>query len=103
MATRIIAEIEQAMLTELSNHQMERLHKVLTRCLGDLVAAEEKAADESQNEYLPAAFIAAKRVEGCSAKSLRYYQSTIQNMLNGVGKPVKHITTDDLRRYCSTE
>ena len=99
MSTRLIGEIEQAMLLDLNNHQMERLHKVLQRCLGDIVSIEEKADDDGQNERLPTAFIAAKRVEGCSSKSLRYYESTIQNMLNGVSKPIKHITTDDLRRY----
>lgn len=97
MSTRLIVEIEQAMLSELNNQQMERLRKVLQRHLGHFPSEEESDAD--QNERLPSAFIAAKRVEGCSSKSLRYYESTIQNMLTGVAKPVKHITTDDLRRY----
>jgi hypothetical protein len=72
MSTRFIVEIEQAMLPDLNNHQMERLHKVLQRCLGDIVSTEEKADDDGQNKQLPTAFIAAKRVEGCSGKSLRY-------------------------------
>ena len=97
MANQLIVEIEQAMLSELNNHQMERLRNVLQRHLGHL-HSDEKFEDD-QNERLPTAFIAAKRVEGCSSKSLRYYESTIQNMLIGVAKPVKHITTDDLRRY----
>ena len=97
MANQLIVEIEQAMLVDLNNHQMERLHKVLQRLLGHLDS--EESPEDNQNERLPTAFIAAKRVEGCSSKSLRYYESTIQNMLNGVEKPVKHITTDDLRRY----
>ena len=97
MPNRLIVEIEQAMLPELDNYQMERLHKVLHRVLGSMPPKDENAGD--QNERLPAAFIAAKRVEGCSSKSLRYYESTIQNMLAAVAKQVKHITTDDLRQY----
>jgi len=97
MANQLIVEIEQAMLSDLNNHQMERLRKVLQRHLGHLGTNEE--LEQDQNERLPTAFIAAKRVEGCTSKSLRYYESTIQNMLIGVAKPVKHITTDDLRRY----
>ena len=97
MPNRRIVEIEQAMLAELNNQQMERLHKVLHRVLGHMRSENELADD--QNERLPAAFIAAKRVEGCSNKSLRYYESTIQNMLVAVSKQVKHITTDDLRQY----
>lgn len=44
-------------------------------------------------------FITAKRVEGCSEKTLKYYSITIKNMLNTVNKSVHHITTDDLRTY----
>ena len=44
-------------------------------------------------------FLAAKRVEGCSEKTIRYYDSTIRNVLTAIGKEVKHVTTDDLRVY----
>ena len=44
-------------------------------------------------------FITAKRIEGCSEKTLRYYQKTIAALIAGVGKAVRQITTDDLRRY----
>ena len=98
MSDRLITDIEQAMLPELNNHQMECLRKALRHHLYQF-SQEEKTLDADQNERLPVAFIAAKRVEGCSEKSLRYYRSTIQNMLTDVAKPVKHITTDDLRRY----
>ena len=46
-------------------------------------------------------FICAKSVEGCSEKSIKYYKSTIENMLNTIGKSVKYITTEDLREYLS--
>ncbi|MBD5543375.1 MAG: hypothetical protein HDR01_03790 [Lachnospiraceae bacterium] len=45
------------------------------------------------------AFIAAKRIEGCSEKTLRYYQSTIDTMIVGIGKSVRKIVTEDLRGY----
>ena len=44
-------------------------------------------------------FLSAKRVEGCSEKSMRYYESTIRNALATVGKNVKDVSTDDLRQY----
>lgn len=44
-------------------------------------------------------FIAAKRIEGCSEKSLKYYDSTIRLMLGIVAKPVREISTDNLRGY----
>ena len=45
------------------------------------------------------AFITAKRIEGCSEKTLSYYRKTIEALIAGVGKAVQQITTDDLRRY----
>ena len=99
MENQLITDIEQEMLTHLDNHQMEQLHKILTHYLRDVsVSTITRSADAGSEDHL-VSFIAAKRVEGCSGKSLRYYESTIQNMLIAVDKPVKHITTDDLRQY----
>jgi site-specific recombinase XerD len=44
-------------------------------------------------------FLSAKRIEGCSEKTLNYYKSTIETMLNKLNKEVKHIVTDDIRGY----
>ena len=44
-------------------------------------------------------FIAAKRIEGCSEKTLKYYQTTIDAMVVALGKNVRHILTEDLRTY----
>ena len=100
MESRLITDIEQEMLAHLDNHQMERLHGVLTHYLRGVTSAPpEVKSDEPDPKRHLESFIAAKRVEGCSGKSLRYYESTITNMFSSVGKPVKHITTDDLRIY----
>ena len=99
MEKQLIADIEQEMLAHLDNHQMEQLHKILLRHLQGVTAAAHPRQEADDGISLLVSFIAAKRVEGCSSKSLRYYESTIQNMLSAVEKPVKHITTDDLRRY----
>jgi site-specific recombinase XerD len=104
MKENLMTAIEQGMVGVLDNAQMERLHKVLRHCLYDVtvekstdISASEE--DELDNETALEAFLASKRVEGCSEKSLKYYRSTIQNMLTAVPKTVKHITTDDLRAY----
>ncbi|MCH3955513.1 MAG: tyrosine-type recombinase/integrase [Eubacterium sp.] len=54
--------------------------------------------EKETGELLPR-FISAKRVEGCSEKSLKYYETTIRNMLTAIEKPEQEITTDDLRGY----
>ena len=93
MASKII-EIEQAMLQYLNNQQMEQLHRVLVRTLYD---NNDSACDE-ERDFL-SVYIAAKRVEGCSDKTLHYYEASITNALNSIQKPVRQITTDDLRIY----
>jgi len=99
MENQLITDIEQEMLKHLDNHQMEQLHKVLTHYLREITATPVAALEENSNDDLLASFLAAKRVEGCSSKSLRYYESTLKNMLLALIKAVKHITTDDLRQY----
>ncbi len=90
-----ITYIKQAMLRHLNNFQMEELHKVLLAALAD----ERQTVESEPEENFFSAYIAAKRVEGCSDKTLEYYSATIHNALSIIQKPVKYITTDDLRLY----
>ncbi len=96
MSTETIAEIEKAMQGCLSSVQMEQLHNVL------LSLIEAESCSEPDELLLTApleTYISAKRVEGCSEKTLRYYESTVRNMLLCIRKQVKDIITDDLRKY----
>lgn len=94
----IIINIEQRMQEVLNNAQMEYLHKILIKFL-EIENSENK--EENSNEKMLEMFLAAKKIEGCSKKSLDYYQSTITNMLIKVDKNFKHISTNDLRDYLS--
>lgn len=100
----LIIEIEQEMVKLLNNMQMEELHKVLLKNLQGLTLIDESnntsLKEKTELDYCNI-FICAKRVEGCSEKSIKYYKSTIENMLKTIEKPVKHITTEDLRAYLS--
>ena len=96
MYTKLITEIEQKMQSTLDNKQMSELHQVLISVLSTI--GDDNTEEETEIALLES-FLAAKKVEGCSDKSLRYYYSTINNMLTIVGKTAKHITTDDLRQY----
>lgn len=99
---KLIIEIEQEMINLLNNMQMEELHKVLLRKLQGLSFIERENELENEEVDYCSLFICAKRVEGCSEKSLKYYKSTIENMLKILNKPVKHIITEDLRSYLAT-
>ena len=96
MYHQIITKIEQDMLPYLNNEQMDALRSALEYHLRDW---QEDADTETQETDLVTVFLAAKRVEGCSQKTVQYYDSTIRNVLNAIGKDVKQITTDDLRCY----
>jgi site-specific recombinase XerD len=96
MYHQIITKIEQDMLPYLNNEQMNALRGALEYHLHDW---QEDAEVETQETDLITVFLAAKRVEGCSNKTVQYYDSTIRNVLNAIGKDVKQITTDDLRCY----
>ena len=91
-----IRMIEHALQPYLNNLQMEKLHQTLIR-----VIKEDSSDEDDDREFLPI-YIAAKRVEGCSDKTLRYYETSISNALASINKPVKQITTDDLRLYLDT-
>ena len=100
MINQIIANIQQDLTEILTEKQLEVLSQVLNKHLSTL--ATEKSAEESAKQDMLPLFIAAKRVEGCSEKSLRYYESTIRNMLEAINKPECQITTEDLRGYLDT-
>lgn len=46
-------------------------------------------------------FLTAKEVEGCSPKTIAYYEATLQNMESWLSKPIAHVSSDDLRQYLS--
>ena len=96
MYHQIITKIEQDMLPYLNNEQMDALRGALEYHLHDW---QEDAEAETQETDLITVFLSAKRVEGCSQKTVQYYDSTIRNVLNAIGKDIKQITTDDLRCY----
>ncbi|APS42416.1 Type I restriction-modification system, specificity subunit S [Weissella jogaejeotgali] len=55
----------------------------------------------NSNSKLLDSFLSAKKVEGKSVKTLKYYKSTLSKLLTTIKKTLKKITTDDLRNYLS--
>ena len=54
---------------------------------------------EKENTELLDTFLSAKKIEGCSDKTIHYYQSSIVKLLKGLSKSIKEICTNDIRRY----
>jgi len=102
MIDKIITEIQTSMAPFLTIDQLQELMRVLSYTLHGVEITERKKAianENKGNEGLLNTFIAAKRVEGCSEKSLKYYKSTICQMSTTVGKTIREINTEDLRTY----
>lgn len=99
MKANLINDVIQEMLPCLNNAQAERLQMVMQHVLFqyDVVESDRKGKDSGQS--LVELFLSAKRIEGCSEKSLKYYKATIAAMLADLDKDVKHIVTDDIRGY----
>ena len=100
MKQQIISEVMQQMLPHLDNAQMRQLQKVLEKALfGCEIIAQIGKKDTDDNPKLIDAFVSAKRIEGCSKKTLKYYRTTIEAMVASINKNIRHIQTEDLRSY----
>ena len=103
MKEEFVNDVLRDMLAYLDNGQAEQLRRVLNHNLsGFEIQRNEKSdivAAGEENSQLTKAFLSAKRIEGCSEKSLTYYRKTIETMIEKIGKGITHITTNDLRSY----
>lgn len=100
MKQKLIIDVIQQMQSCLDNAQLKRLEQVLSMTLSRYDVLETSSfPEDDDNKVLLERFLSAKRVEGCSEKTLKYYRSTIETMLTTVGKGIRHILTEDLRSY----
>ena len=103
MNDEFVNDVLRDMLAYLDNGQEEQLRRVLQHNLSEYEIqrkTDNTTEDAStENARLTGAFLSAKRIEGCSEKSLSYYRKTIETMSEKIGKGITHITTNDLRSY----
>lgn len=99
MKQNLITDIIQGMLPYLNNAQSKRLQEVLQYSLTKYVIIDDSEKAKEIEPNFVELFLSAKRIEGCSEKSLKYYESTISAMLTTLDKGVKYIITDDIRGY----
>lgn len=90
-----LVNIINEMAEYLNIAQMKKLQEVLLR---HLINSEVEKSNVSNLEYLQM-FIDAKRIEGCSDRTLGYYQVTVEHLLKTVDVEVRKMMTDDLRSY----
>ena len=92
-----IVTILNEMSEYLSVSQMKKLQEVMLKTFAERNQEKKYIANE---EYL-GMFLAAKRIEGCSDRTIHYYRVTIEKMLQSMTEPVRKITTEDMRSYLS--
>lgn len=90
-----LVKIINEMADYLNIAQMKKLQEVLIKNLSDARPEKEQISNE---EYLKM-FIEAKQIEGCSARTLQYYQVTIDHLLKNTDTMIRKITTDEIRTY----
>lgn len=99
-------EIMQKMAPHLTVRQLGKLESVISVALAtyDDLSEEVSAKPEPHADIdLVEAFLSAKRVEGCSEKTIAYYQSSIRKLVTCVGKDVGDMSTDDIRQFLATQ
>ena len=97
MKEELITGVMQQMLPYLDNAQLKQLKQVLEQLLFHykVTDVEVKKAEDDSGELM-AMFIATKRIEGCSEKTLKYYQTMSGAMITFLGKNVRRILTEGL-------
>ena len=104
MKENIIQAIVADMQRDLDIQQMARLKAVLIKELQNVEITEKQECqkqNQKENAELLGSFLAAKKIEGCSEKTLAYYRHTIEKMLLTVSVSVCHVSTADIRQYLS--
>ena len=95
VGSNTVESILKAMQDTLNAHQLKRLKGVLSANL----AVEVSPASDDENANLPDSFLAAKELEGCSERTLKYYESTLAHYIQNTGMPFTQVDTEQLRSY----
>lgn len=98
--TKTAREITRLMLPYLTTQQNRQLKKVLSHCLFDENQLAENSGDSDNKSFLDL-FLSAKRLEGCSDRTVAYYEATINKLLESFDTPACDLGTEEIRSYLS--
>lgn len=96
MQEKIVLVLNE-MAEYLSISQMKKLQEVIIRNFAENEAKKKEITNE---EYLKM-FLDAKRIEGCSERTIRYYRTTVEHLISQMETGVRKITTEEIREYLS--
>ena len=102
MKEKIIECLEREMQNILTISQIKALRGAAEKILaGVRIEIDYYYQNDNccENLGVENAFISSKRLEGCSEKTLAYYHSTLCRFLHAIEKPIRLMTTSDIREY----
>ena len=94
----IVSEIKDVLSDKQMMQVSSSIKDVLAKYEINKKASNEERREKENTELLET-FLSAKKIEGCSDKTIHYYQSSIVKLLKGLSKCIKEICTNDIRRY----
>lgn len=90
-----VVKIINEMAEYLNVSQMKKLQEVLLKTFSEQEAMKEEIGNQ---EYLQL-FLDAKKIEGCSERTIHYYRTTIERLLQNIITPIRKMTTEEIRHY----
>ena len=90
-----IVTILNEMAEYLTVPQMKKLQEVILRTFSE----NELEKQQISNEEFLKMFLDAKRVEGCSERTIQYYKVTAEHMLSQTEKEIRKITTEYIELF----
>lgn len=94
MEDKIVAIINE-MSEYLSVSQIKKLQEVILKAFSE---GDPEKKEIANDEYLKI-FLDAKKIEGCSERTLDYYEKTVRHLLDNLDTPIRKMTTDEIRAY----
>ena len=101
MNTKIITEIIESLNGSFDEQELQIIEKMLYKALKDKEIIDVVKTQPQSNEEALVSFLAAKKIEGCSNRSISFYQTTLQKMFISITKTYYSVTTEDIRLYLS--
>jgi len=90
-----IVNVVNEMAEYLNISQMKKLQEVL---LEEFSENEPQKENIENSEYLKM-FLNAKRIEGCSERTLAYYRITVERLIHLIEGPIRKMDADTIRGY----
>ena len=101
MSTKIITEIVESLKENFDENALQIIERTLYKALKDKEIIDVVKTQPQSNEEALVSFLAAKKIEGCSSRSIAFYQTTLQKMFAHITKIYYSVTTEDIRLYLS--